>query len=738
MFSIWRIVLSCTVVWSFTTNGVASEIPVFDVSNEGVVREWVVLGPFAGERVDGRRMGLETDFLMNEAHTVLIPGMVIEGIEAIKVQSSETGMVDLVKALGQVENTIAYAFTHLYSSDVREAGVFIGTDDWAKVWLNGELVFDRYADMGRAFHLRDEHMVWTLKSGINKVLFKLDQDTGPWAFGLEIMSVEAQKAILDEQAQSELLRQFMFVEALPANNGNYILWDDAFPEIQWSDPELAREILGDAPVTIRWFNAAWEEVTSPTTPGRYGCYVESVMPDGSPVRRALTFFRRGPNFTPWQTWGQPLADINPSFYRSFGFGDSWIDEYSEYLKTGMTSIAMAGLLDTREGAVFLAGMHEASEETSDHTITQLEWPEVRDQDWHLELKRRITGTDLNQFPKLKPPRSLADTPAPVLQQGSTEDAGMSPDVTAAVRSLMQNWVDETGLGFTILAARNNIVFLHEAFGHMFDGTPMQIDAKLPTASYTKMVTGLLYAQFLEQGLIGLDDPVGLYLPDFPVEGDKVITMRQCLNHTTGLWMHGGWQGMMNPWLDNVVRNGLDSLTPGKRFVYDSDGLNLAGKVMEMVAGKSIFRLFHEQMYIPLGMDNPTQVDLGYGITCTVMDMGIIGQLILNQGAYGNKEYFSKETFEHFLPKPFDAHFPEIVDGPFEYAQGMMRWPETETYEGKQIFSPDAIGRGGASGAWLIVDPESDLIIALGSYRMGENFYDHLKPIMWTLVQGITN
>jgi hypothetical protein len=47
-----------------------------------------------------------------------------------------------------------------------------------------------------------------------------------------------------------------------------------------------------------------------------------------------------------------------------------------------------------------------------------------------------------------------------------------------------------------------------------------------------------------------------------VSSKKAITLRQCFTHTTGLYGHEEYGGLHNPWLENVIANGLDYLEPG--------------------------------------------------------------------------------------------------------------------------------------------------------------------------------
>ncbi len=84
--------------------------------------------------------------------------------------------------------------------------------------------------------------------------------------------------------------------------------------------------------------------------------------------------------------------------------------------------------------------------------------------------------------------------------------------------------------------------------------------------------------------------------------------------------------------------------------------------MEMVSGKSIFRLMRENFFDPLGLQNTRlEEDLGFSCFSTAGDMARLGQLLLNKGSYGKYRYFSPETFEQLTPKALHQFYPDIKE-----------------------------------------------------------------------------
>lgn len=89
-------------------------------------------------------------------------------------------------------------------------------------------------------------------------------------------------------------------------------------------------------------------------------------------------------------------------------------------------------------------------------------------------------------------------------------------------------------------------------------------------SISKQFTAVLVLQQMEQGKIHLDDKVAQYLPDFDKPEYKLITIKQLLNHTSGL---------------NILGQRL-VFKSGEDFNYSNDGYNALGKIVEKVSGKS--------------------------------------------------------------------------------------------------------------------------------------------------------
>ncbi len=99
------------------------------------------------------------------------------------------GFVDLDKIFGGKENWVtAYAWTTVTAPDEREAQIRLGSNDQAKVWLNGEEVFT-YSE-SRSATIDQNVVPVTLKAGENSILVKICDEMGFWGFYLRLTDAD--------------------------------------------------------------------------------------------------------------------------------------------------------------------------------------------------------------------------------------------------------------------------------------------------------------------------------------------------------------------------------------------------------------------------------------------------------------------------------------------------------------------------------------------------------------------
>jgi CubicO group peptidase (beta-lactamase class C family) len=135
------------------------------------------------------------------------------------------------------------------------------------------------------------------------------------------------------------------------------------------------------------------------------------------------------------------------------------------------------------------------------------------------------------------------------------------------------------------------------------------------ASVTKQFTATAIMLLVSDGKLRYEDRLGNLFPDFPEYG-RAITVRQLLNHTSGLPDYEDLMPPADPAVpveqaqidDRGVLKLLEAQTagwfaPGKLWRYSNSGYVLLGLIVENVSGRSFPEFLHERIFAPLKMDN---------------------------------------------------------------------------------------------------------------------------------------
>jgi CubicO group peptidase (beta-lactamase class C family) len=221
-----------------------------------------------------------------------------------------------------------------------------------------------------------------------------------------------------------------------------------------------------------------------------------------------------------------------------------------------------------------------------------------------------------------------------LPRATPEAVGFSVERLARIAPAMRAYTDSGKLGAVLVAVarRGQIAYL-ETFG-MADlerRVPLAPDAVFRIYSMTKPITAVAVMQLVERGKLSLDDPVSRYVPAFAkaavydgggAQSPRVrpvarpITVRDLLMHTSGMAY-----GLGSTPADSIVvrfemfrgartvagvADTLASLPlafdPGARWSY-GPGLEVLGRIVEVVSGRSFERYLQEEIFRPLDMRN---------------------------------------------------------------------------------------------------------------------------------------
>jgi len=341
---------------------------------------------------------------------------------------------------------------------------------------------------------------------------------------------------------------------------------------------------------------------------------------------------------------------------------------------------------------------------------------------------------------------------------STLSFAASP-LLPGIGAAMQDMVAKQEIAGAVTAVVTLDRTLHlESTGHadLASNRLMTPDTLFWIASMTKPVTGVAIMMLQDEGKLKLTDPVANYIPEFaglksPSGQPANLTIIQILTHTSGLGEASGPAAQSASTLADLVPVWLAAkmqFEPGTQWKYCQSGINLAGRIVEVVSGLSFNAFLQQRLFDPLGMTDttfyPTKAqrarlatayaknkDTGLvpvppragfgapehppqgngGLFSTPQDYARFCQLLLGQGTVGSQRLLSPAAVKSLA----SIHTGEIPTGFFQteqwgkrganYGWGVgtciLRTPHPGHGE---MLSPGSYGHGGAWGTQAWIDP----------------------------------
>ena len=216
-------------------------------------------------------------------------------------------------------------------------------------------------------------------------------------------------------------------------------------------------------------------------------------------------------------------------------------------------------------------------------------------------------------------------------------AGFCPARLKRISPWLKRYVDEKKLPFAHVAVLRKGQLAYTNFYGARDieaGSPVVEDGIYRIYSMTKLVTTVAALALYEKGAFQLDDPVDKFVDEFKdarvfvsgrkdtinsVEAETPMTIRQLMNHTSGL-TYGAFDpgpvgqlmrsgkidfGNLQANLGDTVRR-LASIPlcfqPGSQWRYGVS-TDVLGYVIEVVTGKTLLQVFDELIFKPLNMND---------------------------------------------------------------------------------------------------------------------------------------
>jgi D-alanyl-D-alanine carboxypeptidase len=150
-------------------------------------------------------------------------------------------------------------------------------------------------------------------------------------------------------------------------------------------------------------------------------------------------------------------------------------------------------------------------------------------------------------------------------------------------------------------------------GNSYAGQPITSDMRFGIASNSKLFCSVMMLKLTENNIISLEDSLKDWITISNPNINPNITIRQLLNHTSGL----SDPFFEAPWMDTILANPTRVFTPnevlgwigaplfaaGTSWGYSNTNYVLAGMVAENASGFSLSTLIRDSILTPLNMDS---------------------------------------------------------------------------------------------------------------------------------------
>ncbi|MHC4477466.1 MAG: serine hydrolase domain-containing protein [Planctomycetota bacterium] len=466
------------------------------------------------------------------------------------------------------------------------------------------------------------------------------------------------------------------------------------PKLVWDEPGIASALLEDTAIPTRWFDSDLNQVTIAENTGRYYVYGQAPVPDGQPLRRAMTCCCLE-------------KDVD-------------LEALALILNPGKENRIKEILKEWREsedGVVTLLGKLDSKPPFEPERPGQ--W-HMENATVHVRLKRKIRNID---SPPVKvAARKLEGKPASVLFTGNVEPTEADREFRVKMEKLFERWHKSASDPMSIVVARKGSVIVSRGYGEI-EGKPVTVNTPMLLHSAMKPIIGIQLAMYVDRKIIDLDQPIGDFLPEFDTPRDKDLTFRAGHVHVTGI--HFPWAlafsrlFYFNTWHEALIAHCPREWPPGDKYRYGCVGIILAVRAIELLTAKNYWEAMEEQLFEPLGIKDMYPGGTGF----SAEDLARLGVMMANRGKYGSWEFFSEETYEAFIPGHLKRHFPKL-DAKIVRGVGFAE------------MAPGFYGHGGGCGTCLMVEPAKHIVFAMTRMQGDAKFNNKFRREAVELLQEL--
>lgn len=164
------------------------------------------------------------------------------------------------------------------------------------------------------------------------------------------------------------------------------------------------------------------------------------------------------------------------------------------------------------------------------------------------------------------------------------------------------------MGAVLVASKGKLIY-KKGFGFADVKTKEKFTPATPCyiGSLSKQFTAAGIVQLKEKGLIGYEQSIREHFPELP-EFYQPVTIRNMLQHTSGLALFNDWPDMTEDDVFNILRKETKlRFVPGSKFEYCNANYTLLGMLIEKISKQTLDQYLTASIFKPCGMKN-TYVD----------------------------------------------------------------------------------------------------------------------------------
>ena len=378
-----------------------------------------------------------------------------------------------------------------------------------------------------------------------------------------------------------------------------------------------------------------------------------------------------------------------------------------------------------------------------------------------------------------------------LPTAEPREVGLSAGGISKIEPFVQRYIDERRLAgaVTIVAKSGKVVhFSAQGMQDIAAEKPMRKDTLFRIYSMTKAVASVAAMVLVEEGKLGLDDPVSKYIPAagrMKFEGEpqtRQMTVRDLLRHTAGFsnnvtvdsaFRRAGLPPLHESTLEEMM-NRLDAVPmryqPGTDWHY-SFGTEVLARVLEVASGQTLDVCIAEKVCKPLGMIDtaffvpeekrhrlaevygrnlqvvaapqpgtrgaytfdklPKFLSAGGGLVSTATDYMRFCLMLSNKGVLDGKRFLKTETVEAMIRDQLPESVGEIDRRPEGRGFGLGFAVRTR----KIASAPSSVGEYewlGGAGTEYWLSPKDELVVITLTQQMPMiELGQALKPIVYS-------